>query len=294
MKELEDPRVQTLLGLALEEDLGVHGDVTSRVFIPADGVLGGQLVAREAGVAAGLPLAEKLFGEAGIACSEVLTDGSSFEAGAVLLRLHGPAREVLRLERVVLNFLQRLCGIASKTARFVAALGDSGTQIVDTRKTTPGWRLLEKYAVRQGGGHNHRLHLSALGMVKDNHLSWWSEAHTGRGRQELFALLRARWMAEAPEGVRLQIEVDSVADCAHALRAGCDFLLLDNLDDEALRRCVALRDELLPGAVLEASGGVDLARLPGLGTTGVDRVSIGALTHSAVALDIGLDYWKQG
>lgn len=293
MRELlEHPQVRTLMQLSLAEDLGEHGDVTSRVFIPEDARLRGALVARQAGVLAGLPLAIELFGAAGVDCEALLCDGQAFGAGARLLELAGPAREILRLERPVLNFLQRLCGIASKTARYVQALAGSHTQIVDTRKTTPGWRLLEKYAVRQGGGGNHRMHLSALGMVKDNHLQWLARSQPGLSRPELFALLLERWRQKAPAGVRLQVEVDSLADYEHAVRAGCDFILLDNFDDGQLEAAVAFRAGLdePSSLVLEASGGITIERLPALGRIGVDRVSSGALTHSAIALDIGLDF----
>ncbi len=292
---LEHPHVRTLLDLSLAEDLGVHGDVTSLAFIPADARLAGALIARQAGVLAGLPLARALFQSVGIDCTSLLNDGTAFEPGARLLELCGPAREVLRLERPVLNFLQRLCGIASKTARYVQALSGSATQIVDTRKTTPGWRLLEKYAVRQGGGANHRMHLSELGMVKDNHLQWLARSQPGLSRPELFARLLERWREAAPPGVRLQVEVDSLSDFEHAVRAGCDFVLLDNFDDAQLQAAVAFRNALPDpsGLVLEASGGITIERLPALGRIGVDRVSSGALTHSAIALDIGLDFEVQ-
>jgi nicotinate-nucleotide pyrophosphorylase (carboxylating) len=197
----------------------------------------------------------------------------------------GPLRSLLAAERTALNFLQRLSGVASLTRRYVEAVAGLPVLVLDTRKTTPGWRLLEKYAVRAGGGTNHRLGLFDGVLIKDNHLAGLGDPATAIRR----AVESARGF---PGNVRLaiEVEVDTLDQLDQALAASPDIILLDNMPNEWLREAVARRDRLAPGVKLEASGGVNLGTVRGIAETGVDRISVGALTHSAAALDIGLDY----
>jgi nicotinate-nucleotide pyrophosphorylase (carboxylating) len=279
---------QRLAQWALEEDLGSTGDLTCQAVIPPDLMGQAVFVARSAGVVAGLPAAAITFCrvDRSVDFQPVLPDGSVLEPGTRLATVRGPMRAILTGERVALNFLQRLSGVASQTARYVAVVAGLPCQILDTRKTTPGWRLLEKYAVRMGGGHNHRMGLCDGVLIKDNHL-----AALGTGPD---VIVRAVQMARAAHGERvpLEIEVDTLEQLDAALAAGPDIVLLDNMAPEQLREAVRRRDAQAPRVRLEASGGITLATLRAIAETGVDRISIGALTHSAPALDIGLDYLR--
>jgi nicotinate-nucleotide pyrophosphorylase (carboxylating) len=201
-----------------------------------------------------------------------------------LARVRGPMRSILTGERTALNFLQRLSGVATQTARHAALVADLLCKVLDTRKTTPGWRLLEKYAVRMGGGHNHRMGLCDGVLIKDNHLA--ALGPTTSAVAQAVRLAREKHGT----GVPLEIEVDTLEQLDVALAARPDIVLLDNMGPEQLREAVRRRDAVAPGVQLEASGGVSLGTLRAIAETGVDCVSIGALTHSAVALDIGLDY----
>jgi nicotinate-nucleotide pyrophosphorylase (carboxylating) len=275
-----------LATLALEEDLGNVGDLTSQAVIPADLAGRAVLVARAPGVLAGLGAAEITFGlvDPAVAFAPLLEDGAALKPGDRLATLSGPMRSILAGERVALNFLQRLSGVATLTARYVAEVADLPCRILDTRKTTPGWRVLEKYAVRQGGGHNHRLGLFDMVLIKDNHL-----AAVGPGLppvQQAVKQAREKYGHSVP----LEIEVDTLGQLDAALAARPDILLLDNMSPEQLGEAVARRNATSPGILLEASGGVTLATLRALAESGVDRISVGALTHSAPALDISLDY----
>jgi nicotinate-nucleotide pyrophosphorylase (carboxylating) len=277
---------QRLVTWALEEDLGSAGDLTSQGLIPADLPGRAMFVARSPGVVAGLLAAQQTFAQLNPALSFTCetTDGSPVKAGDLLATVSGRMRSILAGERVALNFLQRLSGIASLTARYVAALGSLPCQILDTRKTTPGWRLLEKYAVRCGGGHNHRLGLFDGVLIKDNHLAALGP-QLGRVAE---AVRFAR--AQHGTGVPLEIEVDTLDQLDIALKEQPDIVLLDNMSLDQLREAVRRRNRSAPGVLLEASGGVTLSNLRDIAETGVDRISVGALTHSAPALDIGLDY----
>ena len=268
-----------LVRAALDED-GAFNDVTTIATVVSDRRARCRLVARQPGVIAGLPLAVEAFRQLN---SRVVIrvdgeDGRSVDAGAVFAVLSGSARGLLSAERVALNFLQRLSGIASLTARFVAAVEGTGAKILDTRKTTPGWRSLEKYAVRAGGGVNHRMDLSSAILIKDNHLRALD------GDLEL-AIRRTRDMA--PRGTKVEVECDRLNQVKAAVAAGADIILLDNMKVEEIRRCV---DVVQQRAILEASGGVTLGNVRAIAKTGVDRISVGALTHSAPALDLGLDF----
>jgi nicotinate-nucleotide pyrophosphorylase (carboxylating) len=194
-------------------------------------------------------------------------------------------RKLLAMERTALNFLQRLSGVATMTARFVDEVAGTRALILDTRKTTPGWRALEKYAVRCGGGTNHRIGLHDAVLIKDNHLAWLAEGGDPIGR----AVGLAR--AGAPEGTKfIEVEVDTLEQLDRALEVGPDIILVDNLGPEKLAEAVRRRDAKAPGVLLEASGGVNLSTVGAIARSGVDRISVGALTHSAPALDIGLDF----
>jgi nicotinate-nucleotide pyrophosphorylase (carboxylating) len=266
-----------LVELALEEDVG-PGDATTPVVVEA-GRRGDALVeARQDLVACGLPVAEAVFHclDPALRFEPRAADGASLRAGEPLAELSGDLRAILAGERTALNFLGRLCGVATWTRRFVEAVAGTGARIVDTRKTLPGWRLLDKYAVAVGGGVNHRIGLFDGILLKDNHLALAGGVTA--------AVKAAR--AAAPAGLRIQVEVESEADARAAVEAGADFLLLDNRTPEQLARIVRSVGER---ATLEASGGVTLANVREVAETGVHRISIGALTHSAPGADVALE-----
>lgn len=277
---------ERLARLALEEDLDGRGDLTSAL-LPADLQGRAAFVARAPGVVAGLSAARIVttLVSPDLDLEELVADGSPIQPGDRLALLAGPMPALLTAERTALNFLQRLSGIATLTAAHVARIAGLPCKILDTRKTTPGWRLLEKFAVRMGGGHNHRLGLFDGVLIKDNHL-----AALGFGPDPIprvIHLARERY----GHSVVLEIEVDTLDQLDAALAAGPDIVLLDNMSTDQLREAVARRNAVAPGIALEASGGITLETLRGIAETGVDRISIGALTHSARALDIALDYF---
>lgn len=279
---LPGPEVRRHARAALREDAG-RGDVTTDLLLPA-GVRGvAELVTREPGVIAGLALAEAVFrsAEPSLVFERRHSDGERLDAGSVTAVVSGPARGILTGERVALNFVQRLSGIATLTARFVAAVEGTGTRIVDTRKTTPGLRSLEKYAVRCGGGHNHRFDLSDGFMLKDNH----RVALAGAGLSLVDAVAEAR--KRLPHTVKIEIEVDRPDQVEEALAAGADVILFDNMAPAELAEAVAL---VAGRALTEASGGITLESCRAVAETGVDLISVGALTHSAPSLDVALDF----
>ena len=270
--------IQDSVRRALEEDLGRAGDITTTATIPASAGARAVIDSREAGVIAGLPLAEAAFHmiAPGLRFIALVGDGGHVNAGDVVAEIEGSARAVLSAERVALNFLGRLSGIASLTNRFVQQVAGTDCRIVCTRKTTPGLRAFEKYAVRCGGGFNHRYGLDDAVLIKDNHIA------VAGG---VAAALRA---AKASVGhlVKIEIEVDTIAQLREVLAEGADVVLLDNMGLETLREAVAM----VEGAMLtEASGGVNLDTVAAIAATGVDMVSVGALTHSPRVLDLGLD-----
>ena len=284
--DTETNACRRLIDLALEEDLGAEGDLTSRAVIPPELPGRAALVARSAGVVAGLPAARQTFAviDPQLSFQTLVPDGSAVAPGTVLAVVGGRMRSILTGERTALNFLQRLSGVATQTAKYVQAVAGLPCQVLDTRKTTPGWRRLEKYAVRRGGGHNHRMGLGDGVLIKDNHL-----AAVGGGPAAVAEAVR---LARALYGSRfpLEIEVDDLEEFDAALAARPDIVLLDNMKPDLLREAVRRRNATASGVLLEASGGVTLATLRAIAETGVDCVSVGALTHSAVALDIALDY----
>ena len=274
--------VHALIRLALAEDIG-SGDVTVQYFVPAEAQAEAVILAKEAGVLAGVALAEAVFHAVDSNIVVVLKkqDGAVLGVGETVIELSGPARSILKAERTALNFLQRLSGIATQTSAYVRAVAGTGTRILDTRKTTPGWRWLEKAAVRAGGGTNHRTGLYDMAMVKDNHLP---EAGGLAGLQAGIDALKA-----AQPAVKVELEADTVDQVRGFLTLhGVSFILLDNMSLEEMRDCVELARG--SGVKLEASGGITLQRLPEIAATGVDFISSGALTHSVRALDLSLDF----
>ncbi len=278
---------ERLIRLALEEDLGTAGDITSTTLIPADAQGAVQITARRAGVLAGLPLVALVFEQLdpSVQLEIRASDGTAVRPGAVIAELSGPVRSLLTGERTALNFLTHLSGIASLTRQFVDAVAGTRAVILDTRKTLPGYRRLQKYAVRCGGGRNHRQGLFDAVLIKDNHLAAWSTdpAHT------LADAIRAA-RSRVPSDVTVEIEVDSLTQLREALPAGPDMVLLDNMPPPEMREAVALRNQMAPGVLLEASGGVTLANVRSIAETGVERISVGTLTHSAPALDLAFDW----
>ena len=281
----EQHAARALIELALAEDLPGGVDLTSDALIPAQWQASAQYVARQCGTLAGMPVVGMLFEQVdrSLRLTATVHDGEPFEAGQVLARVTGPTRSILKVERTSLNVLQRLSGIATLTAAFVHAVAGTEANILDTRKTAPGWRVLDKYAVRCGGGHNHRMGLHDAVLIKDNHLGALPE---GPGRFDA-AVRQAR--DHAPPGTVVQVEVDRLDQLRTALSAGPDMVLLDNMTCEQLCEAVAVRDRAAPGIALEASGSVTLHSVGAIAETGVNRISVGALTHSAPAVDIALE-----
>lgn len=278
-----------LIDLALAEDLSDDADVTSRATIPAAARGRAAFVARSPGVLAGLEAAERvcLRVDHTLQFAALRQDGYRVGKGETVATVEGAMRSILIAERTALNFLQRLSGVASLTRQYVDALAGLPAQVLDTRKTTPGWRLLEKYAVRMGGGTNHRVGLYDMVLVKDNHLAALRSTGHGKANEIEAAVAEAR--ALFPK-LPVEVEVDSLVQLDQALACRPDIVLLDNMTTEQMREAVARRNAAAPGVKLEASGGVNLDTIRGIAETGVDRISVGALTHSAKALDIALDY----
>jgi nicotinate-nucleotide pyrophosphorylase (carboxylating) len=277
--------VRRVVRAALEEDAAAR-DVTTRALVPPSQRGSGVFVAKAQGVLCGLPAAEVTFAEldASVSFEALRPEGAEVVPGDTLARVAGPLAPVLSGERVALNFVQRLSGIATMTRRYVDAVAGLNVRVLDTRKTTPGLRALERYAVRAGGGHNHRSDLSAAVLIKDNHLA----AARARGLGIADVIEQAR---KASGGLAIEIEVTSVDEAAEALDAGAEALLLDNMAVDEMRRVV---ERTRGRAQLEASGGVTLETVRAIAETGVDAISVGALTHSARALDISLEVDASG
>jgi nicotinate-nucleotide pyrophosphorylase (carboxylating) len=265
-----------LIKAALAEDLAGGVDVTSVSTISADAELSADFVARDSGVVAGIEMAQGVLTEVGITNIEVLVqEGASVSSGDVLIRVTGNARAILLAERTALNFLGHLSGIATLTNQWVSAIAGTDCEVRDTRKTTPGWRELEKFAVRMGGGTNHRMSLSDAALIKDNHIA------AAGGVKEAFSAVRSAFPT-AP----IEIEVDTLEQLAEVLPLKPDLVLLDNMTPEQCRIAVSL---VAGKTKLEASGGITLDQARAYAETGVDYIAIGALTHSAKNFDIGLD-----
>jgi nicotinate-nucleotide pyrophosphorylase (carboxylating) len=273
-----------LIDLALAEDVG-NGDITTLATVPAEAAASGRLHAKEAGVLSGVDVAEAVFAivDPEITFAARKANGDALAVGDTIAELSGSARSLLTTERTALNIMQRLSGVATATARYVAATAGTSARIVDTRKTTPGMRMLEKRAVLHGGGSNHRFGLADGVLIKDNHLAAIGGNHPVRD-----AVLSAR--ALAPHTMKIEVEVTTLDELDEALEAGADIVLLDNMDTATMAEAVNRRDAAAPGTLLEASGGITLERIQEIAGAGVDLVSVGALTHSSTALDISLDF----
>jgi len=274
MDTFDLPMVRDLVRHALAEDVGA-GDLTTRLTVAPAARARAEIAARESCVVAGLPLIRTVceFAGGGVEITECVAEGTGVGPGDVLARLAGKARVLLTSERVLLNFVQRLSGIATLTARFVAAVSGCGCRIADTRKTTPGLRVLEKYAVRVGGGFNHRMRLDDGILIKDNHIT------AAGGLSAAVAAARVG----APHGMKIEVECSTLSEVAEALEAKAEVILLDNMSVETLTRAAR---RIGGRAIIEASGGVTLDNVRAIASTGVDIISVGALTHSAPAIDI--------
>ncbi|MBA3873095.1 MAG: carboxylating nicotinate-nucleotide diphosphorylase [Anaerolineae bacterium] len=267
-----------LIELALREDLGEAGDLTSKSTLSDDVRVCGRIVAKADGVIAGLPLVEMVYGQVDPTVSIHLSaqDGQHITSGTLIAEVEGKGQSILTGERVALNFLQRLSGIATLTAQFVGAVSGTKTVILDTRKTTPGWRLLEKYAVKQGGGDNHRIGLYDMVLIKDNHID---------GAGSITAAVNA--VRDYPQAAQVPIEVEvrNLDELREVLPLKVDRVLLDNMTDDQMREAVIITNG---STKLEASGNMNLQRVAKVAATGVDYISVGALTHSAPALDLSM------
>ena len=275
-------KVRQTVRRALEEDVG-SGDITSEWTVDAEAVAAGWMVARKQGIICGLDVARMVFREVDreIAFVPRVRDGDRVSAGDEVAEVEGPARGILTGERVALNFLQRMSGIATLTAKYVEAVRGTGVRILDTRKTTPGLRMLEKVAVRCGGGENHRLGLYDMVLIKDNHI-----AAAGGIRE---AVRRAKGEGRRAKGEgRIEVEVRNLCELREVLEVGVDRIMLDNMSMEEMRRAVKEIRKASEAIEIEASGGVTLEHIREIAETGVDLISVGALTHSAQALDVSL------
>jgi nicotinate-nucleotide pyrophosphorylase (carboxylating) len=282
MQPLSRDEIECAVQAALAEDVGA-GDATTLATVPESARARAAMVARESIVVAGLDFAEAAFRQLSpeLRCERGAADGRRIAEDAVLLRVEGPARAILTAERVALNFVQRLSGVATLTAQFVDLIAGTRAQILDTRKTTPGWRRFEKYAVGCGGGRNHRFGLFDMVLIKDNHL-----AALANEKPNAIAAAVQRARKQYPQ-LKIEVEADTIDQVQQAVDAGADIILLDNMAHAELRAAV----EIVGGrAKIEASGGVSLASVRIIAETGVDFISVGAITHSARAVDIGLDF----
>ncbi len=283
--ELNTAEIRRAVRAALAEDLG-RGDATTLATVPAAAQSVALMRAREPLVVAGLAFAEEAFRQLGrpshpIRLIRPITDGKRAKAGETLLKISGPSRALLSAERVALNFVQRLSGVATATAQFADLVKDTQARILDTRKTTPGWRRFEKYAVACGGGKNHRIGLFDMVLIKDNHL-----VALRNEKPNAIAAAVARARRKFPK-LKVEVEADTLAQVAQAAEAGADIILLDNMTTTQLRQAVKI---IRGRALTEASGGVNLKTVRAIAQTGVDFISVGGITHSARAVDIGLDF----
>jgi nicotinate-nucleotide pyrophosphorylase (carboxylating) len=274
--------IDHLIDLAFEEDIGT-GDATTQILIPPALKTRAIFLAKSEGILAGIGVARRVFLKLDpeLEFKALIKDGSLLKKGDIIAEIRGKARAILTGERTALNFLQRLSGIATQTSQFVARVRDLPVVIIDTRKTTPGYRLLEKYAVRMGGGHNHRLNLSDGILIKDNHLVLLRAK--GTTLKEVVTLAKKK----APRGFKVEVEATNLDEVKEAVSAGADIIMFDNMSSAMMRRAVKL---LPPDIKSEASGGVNLETVRAIAETGVNFISIGALTHSSKALDISLEF----
>lgn len=278
--EIEWKQVELVVDQALAEDLG-WGDITTQALIPPEWQGRASIVARSSGILAGTEVAGMVFHrvDSSIKFEALVSDGAGLKPGDIIARVEGGVAGILKAERVALNFLQRLSGIASETHRYVEAIRGLNVRIMDTRKTTPGLRFLEKYAVRIGGGYNHRLHLGDGILIKDNHLA------VLRSKDMSMKEVVTEAKQKAPHILKIEVEVKTAEEALEAVDAGADIVLMDNMSLKEMRHTVGL---IGGRALVEASGGITLDNVHRVAETGVDFISIGALTHSAKVLDISL------
>jgi nicotinate-nucleotide pyrophosphorylase (carboxylating) len=278
-------QIEEIVDRALAEDLG-KGDVTTQALISSDQRGTGFILAKKEGILAGIEVAKQVFHRVApeLKVEIILEDGARVEPGSKIAKASGSIASILKAERIALNFLQRLSGIASETNRYVERVEGLPVRIMDTRKTTPGWRSLEKYAVRVGGGENHRMNLGDGILIKDNHLM--ALRSQGLNIQEIISKARQN----APQWLPVEVEVGAVSEALEAVEAGADIVMLDNMNLEDMRKAVK---SIHGRALIEASGGITLDNVRAVAETGVDFISIGALTHSARALDISLELETQ-
>tara|TARA_R100001132_G_scaffold14619_1_gene13183 strand:+ start:6966 stop:7856 length:891 start_codon:yes stop_codon:yes gene_type:complete len=288
--DLQKNAATTLIKLALEEDLQQTGDLTCQAMIDPSDQAEIQIVARQQGILAGSPITSLIFNELDrtVTCTHHLSDGDTLEPGSVVTTCAGPLASILIGERTVLNFLTHLCGVASLTARYVKAVSGTNATILDTRKTLPGWRVLEKYAVAAGGGTNHRMGLYDGVLIKDNHLAGWASRTTQPTIAAAIQQARESVNGQKP----IEVEVDTLDQLADALQAKPEIVLLDNMSPEIMKQAIEMRNANSPSTLLEASGGITLESIRSVAETGVERISVGALTHSVISLDLGFD-WKR-
>lgn len=274
---LSNYKIDPIILRGLDEDIS-YIDITSDILLKEDDHSTAEMITKEAGVIAGIHIAKRVFElvDSSLQIEVLVEDGTYVEKGVVIFRVKGSSRSILKGERVALNLLQRMCGIASLSYQYSRALKDYKTRVVDTRKTTPGLRILEKYAVYLGGCHNHRFNLSDAVMIKDNHI------------KAVGSIKEAVSMAKAaiPHTTKVEVEVETLKQLKEALDAKADIIMLDNMDNDTMAEAVKINNEQ---AILEASGNITLERLKAIGEIGVDVVSVGALTHSVKAFDISMN-----
>jgi len=284
--------IDRIIKMSLEEDIGV-GDITSNILIGDDVIANMKFVAREKMVTAGIPLIRMIFDEldSDIIISEEISDGKIIDAGQVICTIEGSAKDILLAERTCLNLIQHMSGIATLTSMFVGKTEGTGAKILDTRKTTPGLRELEKYAVRVGGGENHRMRLDDRILVKDNHISILEDQNKDINyvAKKCVSSSTDGSIAEYPSNIKIEIECDTLEQVKQIIKEDIHFILLDNMTLEELTEAVEMRNLYNKDVKLEASGGVNINTVGEISKTGVDYISVGALTHSSSNVDIGLD-----
>jgi len=283
--QLSEEQIDNIIDLALAEDLG-HGDVTTEALIPPELQGKASMLVKAKGILAGGEVVKRVFlrVDPTLNVEVLIKDGAKVQPGDIVATICGKVVSILKAERVALNFLQRLSGIASQTAQYIAKIHGLNVNIADTRKTTPGLRLLEKYAVRMGGGQNHRLHLGDGILIKDNHIA--ALRALGISLEDIVAKAKKN----APRGLKVEVEVRTTQEALDAVEAGADIIMLDNMSPDEMRRVVSL----VSGQVItEASGGITLANVRTVAETGINLISVGALTHSSKALDISLELEPQ-
>ena len=278
---LPEEQIDSIIDIALAEDIS-HGDLTSETLIPPELQGKASLLAKAEGIVAGVEVAKRVFlrVDPSLKIEVFIKDGAEVKPGDIIATISGRVISILKAERTALNFLNRLIGIATLTAQYTAKTQGVATSILDTRKTTPGLRLLEKYAVRMGGGKNHRLHLGDLILIKDNHLT--ALRALGMSLKDIVAKAKLN----APRGIKVEVEVNTIQEAREAVEGGADIILLDNMSPDEMRQVVSLVPDYVK---TEASGGITLDNIQAAAMAGVDFISIGALTHSLKALDISLE-----